>query len=269
MIHPTAIIHSGAQIDPSATVGPFCVIDEHVVLGPGCSLAPYVHLTGHLTVGANNRFFSGCVIGEAPQDLKYGDAPTRLRIGDGNVFRENVTIHRSNKMEEDTVIGSNNMFMAGSHAGHNVVVGNSVIVANGALLAGHVTVGDRAFISGNCLAHQFVRIGTLAMVQGGAKVSLDVPPYTIAAETNEICGLNIVGLRRAGFTSEQRMELKRLYHELFLSNMNFGEALQRVRGESWGEASRVVLDFVAASHRGTCQHRKSLWNRGNPTTGLE
>jgi len=193
-----------------------------------------------------------CHLGDAPQDLKYGDEPTRLRIGDRNVFREHVTVHRANKETEDTVIGSHNFLMVNCHVGHNAQLGDHIIIANGALLAGHVQVADRVFISGNCLAHQFVRIGTLALMQGGAAISKDLPPYTVARGDNGICGLNTVGLRRAGFTSGQRLELKRLYHALFRSGRPLRNALHAAQKEFTGEHARVLLDFVAASKRGVC-----------------
>ncbi|MBI4663633.1 MAG: acyl-ACP--UDP-N-acetylglucosamine O-acyltransferase [Verrucomicrobia bacterium] len=258
MIHPTAIIHPKAELDPSVIVGPYAVIDEYVRLGPGCWLAPYVHLTGQTIIGANNRFHTGCVLGDAPQDLKYRGEATRLSIGEGNTFREHVTVHRSNKLSEDTLIGSSNFFMAHSHVGHNARIGNHVILANGALLAGHVEVGDRAFISGNCLVHQFVRVGTLALMQGGSAVSKDLPPYTVARGDNGICGLNTVGLRRAGLTSEERIELKRLYHALFRSDTHLSAALQAAAAEFKSAVSRVMIDFVASSKRGICAHVRGL-----------
>lgn len=239
-------------MDGTTEVGPYAVIEANVVVGARCKVGPHVHLTGHTAIGAGNRFHAGATIGDAPQDLKYRDAPTRLRIGDNNVFRENVTIHRSNKVEEDTVIGADNFFMAGSHVGHNSVVGDQVILANGALLGGHVTVGNRVFISGNCLVHQFTRIGTLALMQGGSGISKDLPPYTIAQGVNAICGLNVVGMRRAGFSGEQRLELKRLYHLLFRSGRKFQEALAQARLEFASPAALDLLDFVAAAKRGVC-----------------
>src|SRR5215471_4648948 len=145
MVHPTAIVHPEAKLHPTVQVGPYAVIDGGVELGAGCVVGPHCHLTGHTTIGTNNRFHAGCIIGDAPQDLKYRDEPTRLVIGDHNVFREHVTVHRANSASEDTVIGSRNFFMAHSHVGHNARVGDHVIVANGALLAGHVSVADRAF----------------------------------------------------------------------------------------------------------------------------
>jgi UDP-N-acetylglucosamine acyltransferase len=210
MIHPTAIIHPQAKLGANVRVGPYAVIDGNVELGADCVVGPHVYLTGVTKIGAGNKFHAGSVIGDAPQDLKYQDEPTRLVIGDNNEFREHVTVHRSNKLAEDTVIGSHNLFMASAHIGHNCIVGNQVIIANGALLGGHVTVQDRVFISGTCLLHQFTRIGTLAIMQGGSGVGQDLPPFTIATGVNTICGLNIIGLRRAGFAAEQRLELKQL-----------------------------------------------------------
>ncbi len=252
MIHPTAVIHPKAQIDPTVVVGPYVVIDEQVVLGPGCRLGPYVYLTGVTTIGAHNRFHAGAVVGDAPQDLKYKDEPTRLRIGDHNVFREHVTVHRSNKVEEETLIGSHNFLMQHSHVAHNCILGDHVILAGGALLAGHATVADRAFISGNCLVHQYVRVGTLALMQGGAAISKDLPPFTVARGGNGICGLNTVGLRRAGFSAEQRLELKQLYHALFRSGRNLREALAAARQEFTGEAACTMIQFVGATQRGIC-----------------
>ena len=252
LIHPTAVIHPQAQLHPSVSVGPYAVIDANVVIGADCRIGPHVHLTGHTTIGARNQFHTGCVIGDAPQDLKYHGEPTRLRVGDDNVFREHVTVHRSNKLAEDTVIGSHNFLMAHSHVGHNTTLGNHVILANGALLGGHVTVEDRAFISGNCLVHQFVRIGTLALMQGGSAISKDLPPFTIARGDNGICGLNTVGLRRAGFTSEQRLELRRLYHELFRSGKLLRAAAFAAESRYTDELCRAVVRFIKESKRGVC-----------------
>jgi len=252
MIHPTAIVHPKARLDGTAQVGPYAVIDEGVELGPDCVIGPHVYLTGQTTIGAHNRFYAGCVIGEAPQDLKYAGAPTRLRIGDQNIFREHVTVHRSNQVAEDTIIGSHNFLMAHCHIAHNCHLGDQVIMANGVLLGGHVTLGDRVFLSGNCLVHQFVRVGTLALMQGGSAISVDLPPYTVACGGNSICGLNTVGLRRAGLTPADRLELKQLYHLLFRAGRNLRAAVETARKEYSSAAARVMLDFVAASKRGVC-----------------
>ena len=259
MIHSTAIIHPDAKLDPTTKVGPYAIIDAQVTMGPGCTVGPHVHLTGVTAIGANNQFHSGCVIGDAPQDLKYKGEPTRLRIGDHNVFREHVTVHRSSKLQEDTVVGSNNFLMAHSHVGHNAVLGNHVILANGALLGGHVTVADRAFISGNCLAHQFVRVGTLALMQGGSAISKDLPPFTIARGDNGICGLNVVGMRRAGFSTEERLQIKKLYHLLFRSGKKMAIALEAARKEFSSPVAQVMLDFIASAKRGICTDTGDLF----------
>jgi UDP-N-acetylglucosamine acyltransferase len=254
MIHPTAIISPKAQLDSTVEVGPYAVIDAHVSIGPGCRVVPHVYLTGHTIIGANNRFHAGCVIGDAPQDVKYKGETTRLVIGSGNLFREGVTVHRSAKAEEATVIGSNNFLMVNSHVGHNVSLCDHIIIANGAMLGGHAQIADRVFISGNCMVHQFVRVGSLALMQGGSGVSQDLPPYTVAHGNNAICGLNVVGLRRAGISAQERLELKRLYHKLFRSGQTFSQSILQARAEFTGAPARAMLEFIASSKRGVCRH---------------
>ncbi len=252
MIHPTAIVHSKAKLDGTTRVGPYTVIDEGVEIGPHCIIGPWVYLTGLTSIGAHNHFFAGCIIGEAPQDLKYQGEPTRLRIGSYNVFREHVTVHRSNQPGEETVVGSHNFLMQHSHVAHNDALGDHVILAGGALLAGHVSVADHVLISGNCLVHQFVRVGTLAMMQGGSAISKDLPPYTVARGGNGICGLNTVGLRRAGFTPAERLELKQLYRLLFREGLNLRTAITAAQKQFLSAPAKVMLDFLAASKRGVC-----------------
>jgi len=252
MIHPTAIIHPRAQLAPDVEIGPYAVIDGHVAMGAGCRVGPHVYITGHTCIGANNRFYAGCVVGESPQDVKYKDEPTELRMGDNNLVREGATVNCSARAGEATVIGSNNFLMANCHVAHNVVLGEHVILANGALLAGHVEVGDRAFISGNCLVHQFIRVGTLAIMQAGSFISLDLPPYTVARGYNGICGLNAIGLRRAGLCQEERLELKKLYHKLFRSGTRLSTSVAKARTEFASPPGTVLLDFVASAKRGVC-----------------
>src|SRR5882672_7505909 len=246
VIHPTAIVHPKAKLAASVEVGPYAVIDEGVAIGESCIIGPHVYLTGLTIIGGHNRFYAGCVIGEAPQDLKFQGEPTALRIGEHNVFREHVTVHRSSKAGEATVIGSHNFLMQNSHVGHNVALGDHVILAGGALLAGYASVADRAFISGNCLVHQFVRVGTLALMQGGSGVSKDLPPFTVAYEVNKLCGLNVVGMRRAGMSAAERQELKQLYRALFREGKNLRDAMSAARQKFSSEPARVMLDFIAA-----------------------
>lgn len=254
MIHPTAVIHPQAKLGNNVQAGPHAVIDAEVELGADCIVGPHVYLTGRTIIGARNQFHAGCVIGDAPQDLKYKGEPTRVRIGDDNVFREHSTVNRSTTVEGETVLGSHNYMMAGSHVGHNSLVGDHVIFANCSALGGYVTVQDRAFISACVVVHQFVRVGMLAMTQGGTALSQDLPPFTMARHgINEMCGLNIVGLRRTGATSGERLELKRLYHALFRSGKNLREAVAAARSEFTGVRAKWLLDFVAESKRGVCR----------------
>lgn len=264
MIHPSAIIDPRAQLDSSVQVGPFSVIDAGVSLGPGCRVGPHVYLTGRTVIGPDNCFHAHCVIGDAPQDVKYKDEPTGLSVGARNLFREGVTVHRSAVPDSNTVIGSNNFLMVNSHVAHNVRMGDNVILANGALLAGHVEVEDRVFISGNCLVHQFVRIGTLAIMQGGSAISQDLPPYTVARGGNNICGLNTVGLRRAGLSPAERLELKRLYRFLFRTGRNLSQAVGEARAKFISPSSTHMLDFIAASKRGVCHSRGLAFGEDDP-----
>jgi UDP-N-acetylglucosamine acyltransferase len=252
MIHPSAVIHPEAKVDPSVRVGAYAVIDASVEVGADCVVGPHVYLTGVTKIGAGNCFHAGCVIGDAPQDLKYHRAPTRVDIGDHNVFREHTTVNRATTPGDATVVGSHNFIMAGAHIGHNCVVGSHVIMANGAMLGGHAAVQDRAFISGACLVHQFCRVGTLALMQGGAAISKDLPPFTVASGNNRTCGLNVVGLRRAGFSGAERLELKKLYLVLFRGGRNISEAVVAARENFSGSGARVMLEFIAAARRGVC-----------------
>jgi len=255
VIHSTAIIHPKAELDSSVRVGPYAVIDGDVRVGARCVVGPHAYLTGITTIGEQNQFYAGCVIGEAPQDLKYKGEATRLTIGKSNVFREHVTVHRANNPGHETVVGSDNLFMGNVHIGHDSVVGNRVIMANGSMLGGHVILGDRAIISGNCLVHQFVRVGTLALMQGGSAVSQDLPPYTMVRHVNHLCGLNVVGLRRAGFSDAERLEIKRLYRALFRTTSLLREALVQARTKFTAPAAVAMIDFIAGSERGVCSDR--------------
>jgi UDP-N-acetylglucosamine acyltransferase len=203
-------------------------------------------------MGAHNQFHAGCVIGDAPQDLKYQGAATSVRIGEHNVFREHVTVHRATGAGEETVIGSHNFLMGYTHVGHNVVVGDHVITVNGAMLGGYAVIEDQAFLSGNGSVHQFCRIGRLSMMQGGTVMTQDLPPFTTARRVNELCGLNIVGLRRAGFTAAERLELKQLYRALFRSGQNLRQAVIQARTKFKSPAAQALLSFVSNSKRGVC-----------------
>ncbi|MFM8471113.1 MAG: acyl-ACP--UDP-N-acetylglucosamine O-acyltransferase [Limisphaerales bacterium] len=254
MLHPTAIIAPTAQHAPDVQVGPYAVIEGNVTLGPGCVVGPFVHLLGRTTMGARNHIHAGAVVGDTPQDLKYKGEPTRLVIGDDNIIREHATIHCSTKPDTATIIGSHCFIMGNAHVGHDVQVRDHAILCNGIAIAGFAVIGERAFLSANSLVHQFCRVGPLALLQGGAAVSKDVPPFCIATGINSICGLNTIGLRRGGFKAEQRTELKRLYHLLFLSGKLRRDALAEAATVAADTAGKQFIEFVAASTRGVCGH---------------
>ena len=204
MIHPTAIVHAGAQVADDVEIGPYCVIDGHVTIGSGCILANHVSIAGPATIGQANRFFPFSSIGQRSQDLKYRGEPTFLEIGDHNSFREFCTVNRGTMPDTKTLIGSHNNFLAYSHVAHDCTVGNHVIFSNNGTLAGHVIVEDHAVVGGLCGVHQFCRIGRHAILGGCTKIVQDVPPYMIAdGNPAEIRGVNQVGLERRGFSAEE------------------------------------------------------------------
>jgi UDP-N-acetylglucosamine acyltransferase len=254
-IHPTAIVSKKAELDSSVDVGANVIIEEHVKIGAGTRIWANAYLTGHTEIGRDNEIHMGAVIGHEPQDLKF-DRTCRsyLKIGDRNVFREYCTVHRGTEPESATVIGNECFLMATAHVGHNCVIGNNVIICNCALLAGHVHVGDRAFISGGVVIHQFTHVGRLAMFSGNARVSMDVPPFTLAAERNEIHALNLVGLRRMKISREAIAELKQLYQLFYLSGSNGTQALKEASAEGAFKTTeaREFIEFVRHSPNGIC-----------------
>jgi UDP-N-acetylglucosamine acyltransferase len=251
-IHPTSAIEPGAKIGANVSIGPFCYIRHDVEIGDNCILDAHVTLLPYTSIGRDCHLHSHVVLGDLPQDLAFKDEPSYVRIGDNCTIREGVTIHRGTKAGTSTTVGNNCLLMAYSHLAHNVRLGNDIIVANGALLAGYVQVGDRAFISGNCLVHQFVSIGRLVMMAGGSAAQKDIPPFCMTRSTtlNKVMGLNTVGLRRAGFTSEQRLTLKRAFKILYQSNLLIPEALIKLETEFDSELVREICDFIKHSQRG-------------------
>lgn len=251
-IHHTAIIEDGTELHPSVSVGPYTIIEAGAVIGEGCCIESCVRIYGQTRMGTHNRVCHGATLGAEPQDL--GFSPERARpliIGDHNLFRENVNIGSGIKTEHGTRIGSHNYWMAFSHAGHDCVVGDHNIFANAATLAGHVEVGDRTFVSGQVAVHQFCRIGSYAMIAGVSGVPQDVPPFALAdGHRARIIGLNVVGLRRNGFTQEQRNRIKAVFALLFRSGLRLSDALLRAETEHPGPETRQIVRFVQASRRG-------------------
>lgn len=252
MIHPTAVVSPDADIHPTATIGPYAVIEGRVRVGAGTRIAAHAVLRGPTELGERNVVDSGAVLGGDPQDLAYAGGATVLRIGHDNVFREHVTIHRGTLDGSATVIGDGNYFMQSSHVAHNCRIGDRTIVAGGALLAGHVELADRAFVSGNCVVHQHVRIGRFALLRGLARTSRDVPPFCLIDGTHTVRGVNVVGLRRAGFDATRIAAIRRAVIQLFGRPVHLGRALARVEGAPMTDDVRELVAFVRGSKRGVC-----------------
>ncbi|MCG3148456.1 MAG: Acyl-[acyl-carrier-protein]--UDP-N-acetylglucosamine O-acyltransferase [Verrucomicrobiae bacterium] len=254
-IHPTAIISPNAELDSSVEVGPHAIIEEHVKIGAGTQIGANTYLTGYTEIGRENQIHLGAVIGHEPQDLKF-DRTCRsyLRIGDRNIFREYATVHRGTAPESATIIGDECFLMAGMHVGHNCIIGNNVIVANSALLAGHVHVGDRAFISGGAAIHQFMHVGRLSIISGNSSISMDVPPFTMAAERNEVFALNLVGLRRAKLPETTIAELKKLFRLYYRSGLNGTQARAAAAqaGIFTSPEAEEFIEFFRTSPNGVC-----------------
>lgn len=251
-IHPTAIIDPAASIGEDVVVGPYCVIDAKVELGDRCRLKSHVVLSGPSVIGSENLFFPFAVVGEQTQDLKYSGEPTFLEIGRGNIFRENVTIHRSTGEETKTVIGNDGNFLAYTHIAHDCIVGDSVIFSNNATLAGHVVVSDHAILGGFTGIHQFCRIGEHAITGGCTKIVQDLPPFMIAdGNPAEVRGVNKVGLERRGFSEEQIRILRECYKLLYRDDLNTQQALDTIAGRfSENELVDRLTSFVSESDRG-------------------
>lgn len=258
-IHPTALVDPGAEVDPSAVIGPFCIVEAHTRIAAGCVLQAHAQICAHTTLGPRCKVGRGAILGELPQDIHFqADTVSFVNIGAGNEFREFVTVHRGSREGSTTRIGNGNYLMVDSHVGHDCVVGDGNIIANACLLGGFVTMGNRAFLGGGSLFHQFIRIGDLAMVQGNARVSQDVPPYTLVAGLNGIRGLNVVGLRRAGYTPEARLDIRRAFSLLHRSKMNLSLALAEAARHAWSEPAAALIDFHRTpSRQGICRLRKT------------
>jgi len=253
-IHPTAVVHKDAELAADVVIGPYAVIDEKVRLGAGVKIGPHAVIYRYSTLAQGCVVHAHAIIGDLPQDLVYKDNISFVSIGAGTTIREGVTIHRGTKPETVTEVGSDCYLMANSHLAHNVRMGNNVVVANGALLAGYVEVGDRVFISGGCVIHQFVRIGRVAMLGGNSGLSQDVLPFCTAASVrlNKIVGLNVVGMRRAGISAEDRLVIKRIFSTLFRSGLNLSQAVEKIKREDQSPFAREMCGFIESSKRGIC-----------------
>ena len=251
-IHPTALVDPGAELGPGVEVGPYCIIGAGVRVGAGTVFRSHVVVDGPTRIGENNFFYPYSAIGHRSQDLKYTREPTYLEIGDDNTFREFATVHRATSPDCHTRIGHRGNFLAYSHIAHDCIVGNDVIFSNNGSLAGHVIVEDFVIVGAFSAVHQFCRVGRNAMVGACSKIVQDIPPFMIGdGNPAAIRGINKVGLERCGFEKETIQELKEAYRILYRSDLNTGQALQRIK-ESLRDLDEVrhITDFIQASERG-------------------
>lgn len=259
-IHRLALVDPEAKLGRDVQIGPFCVVEGGVSIGDGTILEARVTVKKGTVIGKNNHIFEGATIGGIPQCVGLAEEDCGgVIIGDGNIIHENSTIHRSMYAEESTIVGNDCMLMVNAHVAHDCRVGNKAILANNVMLAGHCVVGERAFVSGAAGAHQYVHIGAYAMVGGQAHLVRDVPPYfTVDGLSSQIVGLNLVGLRRAGFTSVEIKQIKEMYHILYKSNLNWREKLEKIQAEYPEGVGAEMSQFLANATRGVTGERAGL-----------
>lgn len=260
-IHPTAVVHDAAEIDASADIGPFCTIGPHAKIGPETRLISHVSVQNRTSVGSRCVIHPFASLGGAPQDLKFRGEPARLVIGDDNVIRESVTLNIGTELGTmETRVGQGCLLMAYSHVAHDCVLGNGVILANCASLAGHVELADRTIMAGMAAVHQFVRVGPNGFIAGGAMVTQDVPPFCIAqGDRAQLMGINVVGLKRAGWTREALGRVREAFKALFQTPATRREALEEVERALAPHSDEVkaMCAFIRESKRGVCQARSN------------
>ena len=256
-IAPTARVDANAKIGSRSRVGEFCVVERDVAIGADCLLEPYVYVKRWTTLGDGNEISAGTVLGTDPLDKNFSGARSYLSIGHGNKIREHYTISRGTQPESETRIGDGNYIMTSGHIAHNCKIGDNVVIASCALIAGYAEIEDQAFISGGVVVHQYSRIGRLSMVGGNTRVNSDLPPYFLYSNFNVAAkGVNIVGLKRAGFSPEEIRILKLAYRILFRSGLKQEHALQRIESDCASEHARNLADFVRRSERGICRESR-------------
>jgi UDP-N-acetylglucosamine acyltransferase len=252
LIHPTALVDKRAELGREVEVGPNTIIGPDVVVGDHTRIGANCLIDGWTTIGPRCRIHHAAVVGGEPQDFKYRGERTYVRVGEGNIFREFVTIHRATGEGNETRIGDRNFFMAYVHVAHNCTIGNETVIANSANMGGHVRVDDCATIGGVTPIHQFVRIGRYSIIGGGSRIPMDIAPYVkVAGNPARVNGLNTIGLQRHGFSPETRLVLKQAYKLIFRSNLNVSQAIERLRSEvkPIPEVAHLI-DFIEGSTRG-------------------
>jgi UDP-N-acetylglucosamine acyltransferase len=253
-IAPTARVHPDAVIGPGAVIGEFAIVEQDTIIGPQTRLEPYVYVKRWTTLGERNQISAGTVLGTDPLDKNFTGARSYLKIGNGNIIREHYTISRGTAPESETVIGDSNFVMTSGHIAHNCKIGDRTVIASCSLVAGYVEIEDEAFISGGVGIHQYSRIGRLAMIGGNSGVNMDVPPFVLCNGDRLVAkGLNLVGLKRAGFTAVDIQALKTAYRLVFRSGLKLEGALQRIEAEAPTEHTLHLVRFIRSSKRGICR----------------
>src|SRR6266404_7823424 len=227
-IHPTALVDAATQIGADVEIGPFSIVGPQAVIGERTIMQSHVVIEGEVAIGRGDFIGHGAIIGAPPEDVSFSlERKTKVEIGDDNIIREHCTIHRGSPDSSATKIGDKNFLMSGAHIGHNCLIGNNVVIANNCLLAGHVRVDDGAFLGGGSTFHQHMHAGRMVMVQGSSAFGKDLPPFVIAAERNCVFGVNVVGLRRAGFSDKDRDEIKTAFKLVYTTRLNISQALKK------------------------------------------
>jgi UDP-N-acetylglucosamine acyltransferase len=270
-IHPSAIIDPAAEIAEGVDIGPFCIVHGNAKIGRGTKLHSSVVIGEWTEIGENNEIFPGAVIGVAPQDLRYSGERAYTRVGNRNVIREYVTVHRASDAEGMTSIGDDNLIMAYTHVAHNCILGNQIIIANSCGLAGHVEIEDMAVLGGMCGLHQFTRVGKLAMLGGMAQIRQDVPPFSMVdGQPARIFGMNIRGMQRRGINKDSRQALKGCYRLILQSGLNLSQALNSIRAtvDQTDEVQHLIRFLESPSKMGVCirepEHRRERRQKARP-----
>ncbi len=257
LIHPTAIVSSESQIAPHVQIGPYAIVEDHVTIGDHTTILGHAHIGKGTTLGKNNFIHMGAVIGHEAQHRSSQEVRSFLKVGDDNVFREYVTVHRGSTEKSSTVIGDHNYFMAFSHVGHDCQVMNHVIVTNSVLLGGYVHLEDHCILSGGSGVHQHCRIGSYAMVGGCATITKDLPPYMLVDDGQVLIGsINLVGMRRAGLSEAVKRDIKNAYKLLYLSGLNLTHAIEKIVDSCHSKEVSYLVEFMKNSKRGILGHRR-------------
>lgn len=265
LIHPTAAIHPGAKLHPTVQVAPYATIGERVAIGARTTIGAHATIDGWTEIGEDNKIFPGAAIGLEPQDLKYDGSVSLVKIGDRNRIREYVTINRATRAGEMTVIGNGNLLMAYVHVAHNCAIADDVVISNSVSLAGHVSIESRAVIGGMLGIHQFVHIGSMAMVGGMSRIDRDVPPYMLVeGNPSRVRSLNLVGLKRAGFTSSELELLKKAFRILYRSNYTLRQALEQLEllpdSQQLQQLKKFMRSSLTEGRRGLIPGKRKIEN---------